>query len=168
MNAGGGRKAVFLDRDGVLNRERGEHTWRLPDFEVLPGVPEVLADLQRRGWLLIVVSNQSGIGLGLYGHAEVEVLHRYLHDRLAEQGAVLDAVYYCPHHPTKGRCLCRKPGSLLLEKAIGRFGIDPARSYFIGDRERDAEAARAAGVRPVLIPSNALLKEVVDQTVLQA
>ena len=86
------RKAVFLDRDGVLNRERGEHTWRLEDFEVLESVPETLAKLQEAGWLLIVVSNQSGIGLGLYGHAQVEVLHAYLHDRLAEKGVVLDAV----------------------------------------------------------------------------
>jgi len=157
------RKAVFLDRDGVLNRERGEHTWRMQDFEVLPGVPEALRRLHDAGWMLVVVSNQSGIGLGLYGHAEVEALHGYLHDRLAEQGVALDAVYYCPHHPTKGRCLCRKPGGLLLEKAMARFGIEAGRSWFIGDRERDVEAARAVGVRPVLVPSNAPLKEVVDQ-----
>jgi D-glycero-D-manno-heptose 1,7-bisphosphate phosphatase len=162
------RKAVFLDRDGVLNRERGEHTWLLPDFEVLPGVPEVLAALQRKGWLLIVVSNQSGIGLGLYGHAEVEALHAYLHTRLAEQGAMLNAVYYCPHHPSKGRCLCRKPGSLLLEKAIARFGVDVRGSVFIGDRERDAEAAVAAGVRPVLVASNANIREVVERNGLLA
>jgi D-glycero-D-manno-heptose 1,7-bisphosphate phosphatase len=157
------RKAVFLDRDGVLNRERGEHTWRLEDFEVLPGVPETLAALHRAGWLLVVVSNQSGIGLGLYGKAEVERLHDYLHARLAEQGVATDAVYYCPHHPTQGKCLCRKPCALLLEKAIARFGIDVGASVFIGDRERDAEAARAAGVRPILVPSNARLKEVVEQ-----
>lgn len=162
------RKAVFLDRDGVLNRERGAHTWLLSDFEVLPGVPEVLAELQRKGWLLIVVSNQSGIGLGLYGHAEVEALHAYLHTRLAEQGAVLNAVYYCPHHPSKGRCLCRKPGSLLLEKAIARFGIDARGSLFIGDRERDAEAAVGAGVRPVLMASNADIREVVQRNGLLA
>ena len=160
---GAKRKAVFLDRDGVLNRERGEHTWRLEDFEVLESVPETLSKLQKSGWLLIVVSNQSGIGLGLYGHAQVEVLHAYLHDRLAEKGVVLDAVYYCPHHPTNGRCLCRKPGSLLLEKAIARFSIDAAASVFIGDRERDAQAAVAAGVRPILVASNVLLKDVVDQ-----
>ncbi len=157
------RKAIFLDRDGVLNRERGEHTWRPEDFEVLPGVPETLARLQREGWLLIVVSNQSGIGLGLYTKQEVEVLHDYLHARLAEHGVVLDAVYYCPHHPSQGRCLCRKPGSLLLERAMARFGIAPGASVFIGDRERDAEAAVAAGVKPVLVASNASLKEEVER-----
>jgi D-glycero-D-manno-heptose 1,7-bisphosphate phosphatase len=157
------RKAVFLDRDGVLNRERGEHTWRPEDFEVLPGVPETLARLQQAGWLLIVVSNQSGIGLGLYTKQEVEVLHDYLHARLAEHGVVLDAVYYCPHHPSQGRCLCRKPGSLLLERALARFGASAAGSVFIGDRERDAEAAVAAGVKPVLVASNASLKETVER-----
>ncbi len=163
-----GRAAVFLDRDGVLNRERGEHTWRPADFEVLPGVPEALRRLHDAGFLLVVVSNQSGIGLGLYTKVEVEALHAYLSHRLAEVGVALDAVYYCPHHPSKGRCLCRKPGGLLLEKAIARFGIDAARSAFIGDRERDAEAARAVGVRPVLVASNAPLQPVVDQLLLHA
>jgi D-glycero-D-manno-heptose 1,7-bisphosphate phosphatase len=163
-----GRKAVFLDRDGVLNRERGEHTWRMEDFEILPGVVESLAALQRKGWLLVVVSNQSGIGLGLYGFNDVERLHAYLHARLAEQGVALDAVYYCPHHPSHGRCLCRKPGSLLLEKAIARFGIDAGASVFIGDRERDAEAARAVGVRPILVRSNTPLNEVVEPNELLA
>jgi D-glycero-D-manno-heptose 1,7-bisphosphate phosphatase len=158
-----GRKAVFLDRDGVLNRERGEHTWRMADFEVLPGVPEALRRLRDAGCLLVVVSNQSGIGLGLYTKVEVEALHDYLSRRLAEAGVALDAVFYCPHHPTQGRCLCRKPGSLLLEKAIARFGIDASASWFIGDRERDAQAAVAAGVRPVLVPANAPLGPVVDQ-----
>src|SRR5690606_26131360 len=99
------RKAVFLDRDGVLNHERGKHTWTLEDFEVLPDVPQALKRLQDAGWLLVVITNQSGIGLGLYGHAEVAALHRYLHAMLAEQGVHLTEVYYCPHHPTRGRCL---------------------------------------------------------------
>ena len=152
-----GRKAVFLDRDGVINRERGEHTWRLEDFEILPDVSRALKELRSEGWLTIVISNQSGIGLGLYGHAEVEKLHAYLHDRLTSAGATLDAVYYCPHHPTQGRCLCRKPGSLLLERAIARFGIDPSRSLMIGDRERDVQAAATVGVKGVLVEANASL-----------
>ncbi|MFN3876417.1 MAG: HAD-IIIA family hydrolase, partial [Flavobacteriales bacterium] len=105
------RPALFLDRDGVLNRERGEHTWRRADFEVLPGVPEALAWARDRGHALIVISNQSGIGLGLHGHGEVEALHAVLREAVAAAGARIDDILYCPHHPSRGRCLCRKPGS---------------------------------------------------------
>jgi D-glycero-D-manno-heptose 1,7-bisphosphate phosphatase len=157
------RKAVFLDRDGVLNRERGEHTWRLPDFEVLPDVPQQLLRLQQAGWLLVVITNQSGIGLGLYGHHDVENVHRYLHAVLAGHGVALTDVYYCPHHPSRGMCLCRKPGHLLLQKAIARHRIDPAASVMIGDRDRDMAAAAAACVRGVRVEANAALAPVVDQ-----
>jgi D-glycero-D-manno-heptose 1,7-bisphosphate phosphatase len=162
------RKAVFLDRDGVLNRERGMHTWTLEDFEILPDVPEALKRLQDAGWLLVVITNQSGIGLGLYGHAEVAALHGYLHAMLAEQGVQLTAVYYCPHHPTNGKCLCRKPGGLLMERAIARFGIDVRASAMIGDRERDMEAAAAVGVRGIRVEANTSLLPVVMNEVLNA
>jgi D-glycero-D-manno-heptose 1,7-bisphosphate phosphatase len=149
------KRAIFLDRDGVINRERGEHTWNLEDFEILPDVPAALEALKAAGWLVVVISNQSGVGLGLYTLKEVERLHGYLHHRLGN--APPDAVYYCPHHPQQGRCLCRKPGGLLFERAIARFGIDPRASLMVGDRERDIAAAAAAGVRGVLVPSNASL-----------
>lgn len=158
-----GRAALFLDRDGVINRERGAHTWKLEDFEVLPGVAEAVKAANQAGLLVIVVTNQSGIGLGLYDHADVERLHAYLHRQLARQGAHLDAVYYCPHHPTQGRCLCRKPGSLLLERALARFRIDPARAVMVGDRQRDADAARGAGVRGILVESNQALLPLLNQ-----
>lgn len=151
------RPALFLDRDGVINRERGEHTWRMEDFEVLPDVPEALALAQGAGYVLVVITNQSGIGLGLYDHADVERAHRYLHDMLASRGVQLSEILYCPHHPSGGKCLCRKPGSLLLERAIARNGIEPAHSLFIGDRDRDIDAARAAGVRGILVEANAPL-----------
>jgi D-glycero-D-manno-heptose 1,7-bisphosphate phosphatase len=157
------RGAIFLDRDGVINRERGEHTWKLKHFEILPDVAAGIKAVHAAGLLAVVVSNQSGIGLGLYTHADVGLLHGYLHARLAEQGAGIDGLYYCPHHPQQGRCLCRKPGSLLLERAIARFGIDVKRSVMIGDRERDIEAAAAVGVRGILVPSNASLLEVLKK-----
>lgn len=158
-----GRPAVFLDRDGVINRERGEHTWRLADFEILPDVAEAIRTINASGRLVIVISNQSGIGLGLYGKGEVEQLHDYLHAQLAAHGAAIDAVYYCPHHPTQGRCLCRKPGSLLLERAIARHGIDASASMMIGDRERDIEAAAAVGVKGILVAPNASLLQTLRQ-----
>lgn len=157
------RSTVFLDRDGVLNRERGEHTWTLDAFEVLPGVPEALHALKQRGWYLVVITNQSGVGLGLYGHKEVSVVHDHLAQVLARQGVALDLVLYCPHHPSKGRCLCRKPGGLLLEKAIARLGLDAASSVMIGDRDRDMEAARSVGVHGILVEPNAPLLPVVQQ-----
>ena len=154
--------AIFLDRDGVVVRERGEHTWRLEDFEVLPSVVEALRGIRAAGKLSVLITNQSGIGLGLYGHADVLGLHTYLHAHLARQGAALDAVYYCPHHPSQGRCLCRKPGSLLLERAIARYGIDPGVSVMIGDRDRDVAAAAAIGVRGILVEANAPLLDVLN------
>lgn len=154
-------KAVFLDRDGVLNRERGSHTWTMEDFEVLPDVPRALRLLQDAGWLLVVITNQSGIGSGLYGHGDVAVLHGYLHAMLAEHGVRLTGVYYCPHHPSRGRCLCRKPGGLLLQRAVARYGIDPGASVMIGDRERDMVAAAEAGVRGILMGANSSLLTVV-------
>lgn len=162
------RPAAFLDRDGVINRERGEHTWRLAEFEVLPGVVESLHALDVAGYALIVITNQSGIGLGLYGHAEVEEVHRYLHHELMEKGIRLADILYCPHHPSGGRCLCRKPGGLLLERAIARHGIDPARSVMIGDRPRDLASAASVGVDGILVESNAPLLPVVMNKVLRA
>jgi D-glycero-D-manno-heptose 1,7-bisphosphate phosphatase len=152
-----GRAFLFLDRDGVINRERGEHTWRPEDFEVLPDVPEAIAFARGLGYGVVVVTNQSGIGLGLYGHGDVLRLHQGLRQVLANQGLTIDDILYCPHHPSKGRCLCRKPGSLLLERAIARHGVDPSRSIMIGDRQRDMDAAQSAGIRGVLVEANAPL-----------
>ncbi|HRH37650.1 MAG TPA: HAD family hydrolase [Flavobacteriales bacterium] len=149
------RPALFLDRDGVINRERGEHTWRLEDFEVLPDVAEAIREATRAGWATIVITNQSGIGLGLYGHADVLAAHRKLHETLAAQGAALTDIYYCPHHPTSSKCLCRKPGGLMLERAIAAHGIDVGRSVMVGDKPRDVQAAESVGVKGVLVEANA-------------
>ena len=154
-----GRAAIFLDRDGVVVRERGEHTWRVADLELLPTVPEALKAIRAGGHMAVLIT-QSGIGLGLYTHGDVARAHDWIGARLAEEGSRLDAVYYCPHHPSKGRCLCRKPGSLLLERAIARYGIDPSASVMIGDRDRDVEAAAAVGVRGVLVAANTPLLDV--------
>ncbi len=163
-----GVPALFLDRDGVINRERGEHTWREADFELLPDAVDAIVHAHAAGWPVIVITNQSGIGLGLYGHAEVEHLHALLRKAAEQRGARITAIYYCPHHPSRGKCLCRKPGGSLLERAIARYGIDPARSVMVGDRERDMQAAESVGVRGKLVPPNAPLLPVVLNEVLLA
>ena len=152
-------KAVFLDRDGVINRERGDYTYQLEDF-VLNDIIEALQIFQEKGYLLIVISNQSGISKGIYTHEQVNYLHLHLERVLKNNGIKLTEIYYCPHHPDYSKCLCRKPDSLLLEKAIARFNINPAASYFIGDALRDITAGKKAGVKTILIEPNSFLKKV--------
>ena len=155
-------KAVFLDRDGVINFERG-YTHTLEDFVILPDLIEVLQILKQKGYLLIVISNQSGIAKGLYLQSETEILHTYLKDELRKNNVALDEIYYCAHHPDVGRCICRKPDSLFVEKALARFNIDASKSYFIGDKERDTEAGEKVGVKGILIEANISLKTILNQ-----
>lgn len=156
-------KALFLDRDGVLNRERGAYTFKKQDFEVLSSVAQAIRSANDKGYLVIVVSNQGGIAKGLYTKNEVLELHQLLLDDIAGSGAEITAYYFCPHHDEIGKCLCRKPGSLLLEKAMARFNVHAGSSFFIGDSERDMEAARAVGVEGILVESNGNLLKVVEQ-----
>lgn len=142
------QKCVFLDRDGVLNRERGDYTFRLEDFEVLPRVPEALALLKQHGYLLIVVTNQGGIAKGLFSKSEVMACHQKLQVSCEN---LLDAIYYAPSHPNYSESLSRKPDSLMLERAIAKFNIDPAQSWMIGDSMRDLEAAEKVGVKSILV-----------------
>lgn len=155
-------KAVFLDRDGVINVERG-YTHRLEDFVILPDLIEVLQFLQSKGYLLIVISNQSGIAKGLYKQEDVEVLHKFMQKEFVKNGIKISEIYYCVHHPDVSKCICRKPDSLFVEKGLARFDIDPKQSYFIGDKERDTEAAAKVGVKGILIESNISLKTILNQ-----
>jgi D-glycero-D-manno-heptose 1,7-bisphosphate phosphatase len=155
-------KAIFLDRDGVINVERG-YTHRLEDFVILPDLIEVLQLFQKKGYLLIIVSNQSGIAKELYKQNDVEVLHNYLTEEFKKNTITLSEIYYCVHHPDVSRCICRKPDSLFVEKALARFNIDKTKSYFIGDKERDVESAEKAGVKGILIEANISLKTILDQ-----
>ena len=141
-------KCVFLDRDGVLNVERGDYTYRPEDFELEVRVAEALHLLKQHGYLLIVITNQGGIGKKLYTKQDMLLCH----DKL-QQGCdhLLDAIYYAPGHPSASASLSRKPGTLLFEKAIARFNIDPARSWMVGDQLRDVEAAAKVGIPSVLV-----------------
>jgi D-glycero-D-manno-heptose 1,7-bisphosphate phosphatase len=156
-------KAIFLDRDGVINEERGDWTYLLEDFKVIEGLVDALKIFQQKKYLLIVISNQSGIAKGIYTKEQADYLHLHLERMLRNKGITLTEVYYCPHHPDVSKCLCRKPDSLLLEKAIARFNIDASASYFIGDAERDIAAGNKTGVRTIKIEPNSSLLQIVNQ-----
>lgn len=154
-------KAAFLDRDGVLIKERGDYNYLPEHFIINEGVVEALKYLQGKNYLLIVISNQSGVAKGVYSLETIEQFHSKMVDKLKENGIKISEIYYCPHHPTAGLCLCRKPLPLLFEKAIARFQVNPLESFLIGDAQRDADAALQCGVKPYLIKANAnLLEEV--------
>ena len=145
------RPAAFLDRDGVINVER-DYVYRIEDFELLPGVVDALAQLQRTGYALVVITNQGGIGLGLYTEADMQRLHVHLRGLLAEAGVQLDGIYHCPHHPRspdpamRGPCECRKPAPGMLLQAARELQLDLPRSLLVGDKAGDVAAGRAAGV----------------------
>jgi D-glycero-D-manno-heptose 1,7-bisphosphate phosphatase len=156
-------RAVFLDRDGVLNHDPGDYTCSLDDFEVLPGVISHLKRLHKAGWKLIVITNQGGIGKGRYTAREVEAMHDYLQGLCILEGFRIDDFYFCPHHPDFSACLCRKPGSLMIEKALAKHQLDASLSVMIGDKDRDIAAAAGAGVRGILIATNASWKHLAGE-----
>lgn len=151
---------IFLDRDGVINFERGEHTYLLNDFTINVGLFEALQKLKDKGYIFIIITNQSGIAIGKYNEQQMNACHQYLIDEAKKHHIQFEAIYYCPHHPSISKCLCRKPDSLLLEKAIHRFHIDINGSWFIGDKQRDADAATKVGVKSILIEPNRNINEI--------
>ena len=141
-------KAIFLDRDGVLNQEIGEYVWQPEKFIICPGVPESLARLRAAGYRLIVVTNQAGIAKGLYGPADVKACHAKLQ---AACDDALDALYFADAHPSVSESILRKPNSGMLEKAVACFNLDPAQCWIVGDRLRDMQAGANVGVRGILV-----------------
>jgi D-glycero-D-manno-heptose 1,7-bisphosphate phosphatase len=149
-------RAVFLDRDGTINVEKG-YVHRIEDFEFIPGAQRAIGMLRDAGFLVIVVTNQSGVARGYYPLETVHRLHRHMDDELAKFGAAVDAYYVCPHHPEGGEdkyskvCECRKPLAGMLMEAAKDFSIDLASSYMIGDHLSDVEAGLKAGCRPLFV-----------------
>lgn len=137
------RHVIFLDRDGTLVRDTG-YVHRLDDCRLLPGVSLGLTRLRDAGFRFVIVTNQSGIGRGLYDETAFEAFQRELRAQLARDGIEIDGTFHCPHRP-EDRCDCRKPAPGLLLRARETLGLDLARSWMIGDAARDVEAALAAG-----------------------
>lgn len=148
--------AIFLDRDGTINEETG-YVDRLERLALIPGAAEAIRLINQRGLKAIVVTNQSGVARGLFDEPFVAALHAHLERMLRREGAFLDGIYYCPHHPTEGRgqyllsCDCRKPAPGLLIRAQEDLALDPARCYMIGDTFSDIEAGARAGIRGILV-----------------
>jgi len=149
-------KAVFFDRDGTINIDK-EYLYKIEDFEFETGVTDTLKYLYRKGFKLIIISNQSGVARGYFTVSDVEKLHDHIKKRAADFGFEITAIYYCPHY-AKGiikeysiECGCRKPGTGLIEKAIKDHNIDVKKSFMIGDKESDILAGKNAGLKTVLV-----------------
>ena len=152
---------VFLDRDGTLNYDPG-YLKSAAELNLLPGVAKALARLKAAGAKLVVVTNQSGVGRGLLTLKDLETIHARLQGLLEQQGAVLDAIYFCPHHPDDG-CLCRKPGRAMIDRAVAELQLDLRRSYFVGDHLRDMQLARIVGAKPILVTTGAVDTQALDR-----
>ena len=144
------QKALFLDRDGVINIDHG-YVSRREDFEFVPGILDLIRRMQERGYLPIVVTNQSGIGRGYYSGEDFEHLTDYMIAEMRKAGISIgrEQVFHCPHAPEEG-CACRKPAPGMFLQAIERFAIDPESSIMIGDKTSDIEAAESAGIGRVI------------------
>ena len=139
-------KALFLDRDGVINVEK-HYLYKIEDFEFIEGIFDLCQFFQKLDYKIFVVTNQSGIDRGYYSEKDFEALTKWMIESFAKEGVHIDHVYHCPHHPDiSGSCSCRKPKPGMLLEAIESFDIDVKGSLLVGDKERDIESAIAAGV----------------------
>lgn len=146
------RRALLLDRDGILNREVG-YVWELERFAVQPEAIRLCRDAQKAGYGVGIITNQGGIAKGLYSESHLSVLHEHLSEAFSCEGLPLPLLLYCPHHPEQHRCLCRKPERLWLERALARLQANPAVSWMVGDNPRDLIPARALGMATCFVGS---------------
>lgn len=159
------KKIIFLDRDGVINMERGDYTFKIDDFVFVDGLFSALALLKNKGFEFIVITNQGGISKGIYTHQDVQQLNNLMKAAFKSHQLKLLDIFYCPHHNDIEKCICRKPDSLLLEKAIAKYNVDTSKSYFIGDSDRDIEAAKKVGIKGIKVNKNSDLNVYINQIV---
>ncbi len=160
------RPAIILDRDGVINEKapRAQYVRNWSEFKWLPGVKESLRRLNEAGFLVILVSNQAGINRGAMTEQDLHDIHRRMVSEIEQSGGRVDAIYFCPHDWEAG-CACRKPKPGMLFQAQHDFNLDLSRTLFIGDDERDAQAAEAAGCLPALVTEKRTLLEIVNEVI---
>jgi len=155
-------KCVFLDRDGVLNVDNPAYTYEVDKFQIIEGVPEALKLFKDNGFLLIVVTNQSGIAKGIYTVEQMQACHEYMQKNC---NSAIDWFYFSPYHRTVTNSLMTKPGTLMFEKAIAKYNIDINSSWMIGDRGRDIIPARTIGIKTVQIGDEVEAHELADHKV---
>lgn len=150
------RSAVFIDRDGTINEQMG-YINHISRFHIFPSVPEAIKLLNRNNYLVIVVTNQSGVARGYFPIGLLEEIHTYMKDSLKEKGAELDAIFFCPHYPI-GRvkeyaikCDCRKPSTGMIRQAVDKFDIDLTQSFMIGDHYTDLELAKNVNIKSIMV-----------------
>jgi len=154
-------KAIFLDRDGVLNKDRSDYVKNIDELEIFPFIGKCIKQINENGFLVIVITNQSAIGRKLITDNDVENIHKFIQQYLKEHNAKIDAFYYCPHHPTDN-CDCRKPEPGLLIKASRDFSIDLKNSWMIGDHDRDVESGLNAGCKSIKVTSENNLEAIIN------
>lgn len=152
------KKAIFLDRDGVINHDPGDYTTSITEFTILPDVIPTLVRWTQAGYVIVVITNQGGIAKGRYTFEDFYEIDAYMKAEFLKAKISYVETYFCPHHDAISRCLCRKPHSGMIEKALAKHGIDPDHSVMIGDKWRDLEAAEGAGVKGIKIDVNQSLK----------
>jgi D-glycero-D-manno-heptose 1,7-bisphosphate phosphatase len=161
-------KAVFLDRDGVINEDYG-YVHKIENFHIYPEVFPALRKLQEAGFKLLIVTNQSGIAVGYYTEDDFKKVTQHMLSIFEKEGIKIDKVYYCPHHPEgivpqyTMKCDCRKPESGMIRQGIKEFNIDPSKSFLIGDKENDIKAAHKEGIKAALVKTGQG-KKYVDST----
>jgi D-glycero-D-manno-heptose 1,7-bisphosphate phosphatase len=152
-------KCVFLDRDGVINVDCVDYTYKVDEFVIIEGVAQALQILKDKGYLLVVVTNQSGIAKGIYDHSDMFACHEYLQ---RETNHLIDYFYYAPYHEKHTASLTRKPGTLMFERAIAKFDVDIEQSWMIGDKERDMLPAKKMGIKTILLPEDGMMTASAD------
>ena len=154
-------EAVFLDRDGVINYNRGDYVKNIKEFKIIPNVPHAIRLLNLANIKTVIVTNQSAINRGLLSVKVLNKIHSFLKDELQKYGAKVDAIYFCPHKP-EDNCDCRKPKSGMILQASKDLGINCSNSLLIGDGESDMLAAKNVGMESILIQTNGDLLEIIE------
>ncbi|MGV8108365.1 D-glycero-beta-D-manno-heptose 1,7-bisphosphate 7-phosphatase [Methanospirillum sp.] len=150
-------KAIFLDRDGVITADPPHHAHRIDQLSLIPGSAEAIRLLNRHGFTVIVITNQSGVAKGMYTEKDIHIFNTEMQKRLMELGAYVDAIYYCPHHPEgivpeyRKDCDCRKPKPGMLRKALNDMKLTLDGSFLVGDKWSDIRAGKSVGCTTILV-----------------